>query len=80
MSQDHPLPLSGSPLPGDAKRWQELLDQLSVDELTETFLSLIGTVPDYDPPPVPSPRYVAPADSHSRRWSRVLVLAGSSRP
>lgn len=53
MTADSSRVLRGTPDPGDAPRWHQLVDRLDVDELTETFLSLIHTVPGYDPPPVP---------------------------
>ena len=52
----HDLPtrtLSSSPEAGDRERWHRLLDRLDPDELTETFLSRVTSVPGYDPPPIP---------------------------
>lgn len=37
----------------DRQRWRRLLDALDPDELTETFLSVVTSVPGYDPPPIP---------------------------
>lgn len=34
-------------------RWQQLLDALDVDELTEVFMSRVGHVAGYDPAPIP---------------------------
>jgi hypothetical protein len=45
--------LSGGPEPDDSVRWQELLDQLNVEDLTEAFLSRIMAIPGYDPAPIP---------------------------
>lgn len=45
--------LNGGPEPADSPRWQELLDQLNVEELTEAFLSRISAIPGYDPAPIP---------------------------
>ena len=53
MNDIQPVRLRGTPDLEDAERWQELVRRLDVDDLTETFLSLIRTVPSYDPPPVP---------------------------
>ncbi|RGE19280.1 CdaR family transcriptional regulator [Leucobacter sp. wl10] len=54
MTPDPLHPLSDTPRPGDRRRWLELLDRLDVDELTDTFLTLVRKVPGYDPAPVPS--------------------------
>lgn len=53
MANIQPQRLSGGPEPDDSERWQELLDQLDIDDLTETFVSRIGSIPGYDPPPIP---------------------------
>ncbi len=45
--------LSGGPEPDDSMRWQELLDQLNIEDLTEAFLSRIIAIPGYDPAPIP---------------------------
>lgn len=45
--------LSDTPHPGDRERWLQLLDRLDLDELTDTFLTLVESVPGYDPPPIP---------------------------
>ncbi|MBT2585371.1 CdaR family transcriptional regulator [Arthrobacter sp. ISL-95] len=45
--------LSGGPEPHDSMRWQELLDQLDIEELTEAFLSRITAIPGYNPAPIP---------------------------
>lgn len=52
MRTGHPRALF-SAAAGDTQRWREIVDHLDVDELTNTFLSLIHTVPGYDPPAVP---------------------------
>lgn len=59
--------LQGVPLPGDAQRWHELLDQLDATELTDTFVSRLGSVPGYDPLPVPR--------SEVRRTGRLSFVA-----
>ena len=59
--------LTDLPLPGDRERWLELLDALDVDALTTTFLGLVGTVPGYDPSPIPR--------SEIRRTGRLSFLA-----
>ena len=48
MDQGEPPSLSSGPEPHDYGRWQELLDQLDLEELTDTFLARIGTIPGYD--------------------------------
>ena len=53
MTPEAPRTLSDTPAASDRGRWLELLDQLDLDELTDTFASLIGGIPGYDPPPVP---------------------------
>lgn len=53
MTPDHARTLSDTPRPGDRDRWLELLDRLDLDQLTETFLALVGSVAGYDPPPIP---------------------------
>lgn len=53
MTPDPSRPLSDTPQPDDRGRWLELLDRLDLDQLTETFLGLVGSVPGYDPPPIP---------------------------
>lgn len=45
--------LHDRPLPGDRQRWFELLDALDLDELTESFMDRVVTVPGYDPAPIP---------------------------
>lgn len=45
--------LSGSPAEGDEARWLELVGQLDAATLTESFLTLVQTIPGYDPPPIP---------------------------
>lgn len=67
MTDSVPHRLTGTPIPGDRSRWLELLDRLDVDELTDTFLSLVGTVPGYDPPPIPV--------SEMRRTGRLSFIA-----
>ena len=46
MSATHTL--HDRPLPGDEARWGELLDALDLDELTESFMDRVVTVPGYD--------------------------------
>lgn len=53
MSLEPHRALDSAPAPGDRERWHRLLDALDPDELTETFLALVTTVPGYDPPPIP---------------------------
>ncbi|QBE49148.1 PucR family transcriptional regulator [Leucobacter triazinivorans] len=53
MTPDHARTLSDTPRPDDRDRWLELLDRLDLDQLTETFLALVGSVAGYDPPPIP---------------------------
>lgn len=53
MTPDPSRPLSDTPRPGDRDRWLQLLDRLDLDELTETFLALVGSVAGYDPAPIP---------------------------
>ncbi|WP_449281733.1 PucR family transcriptional regulator [Leucobacter sp.] len=53
MTPDPSRPLSDTPQTGDRDRWLELLDRLDLDELTETFLALVGSVAGYDPAPIP---------------------------
>lgn len=48
-----PAVLSPEPTPGDRTRWLELINRLSVDTLTQSFLTLVGDVPGYNPSPVP---------------------------
>lgn len=67
MSSLTPRALRGTPAPGDRERWLQLVDGLDVDELTDTFISIVGTVPGYDPPPVPH--------SEIRRTGRLSFIA-----
>ena len=45
--------LRDRPVPGDERRWLELLDALDLDELTERFMTRVVTVSGYDPAPIP---------------------------
>lgn len=45
--------LRDRPVPGDERRWLELLDALDLDELTERFMTRVVTVAGYDPAPIP---------------------------
>lgn len=45
--------LQDRPVPGDERRWLELLDALDIDELTERFMARVVRVPGYDPAPIP---------------------------
>jgi hypothetical protein len=45
--------LQDRPVPGDERRWLELLDALDIDELTERFMTRVVRVPGYDPAPIP---------------------------
>ncbi|WP_209370131.1 helix-turn-helix domain-containing protein [Brevibacterium renqingii] len=45
--------LRDRPVPGDERRWLELLDALDLDELTDRFMTRVVTVSGYDPAPIP---------------------------
>lgn len=45
--------LLATPVAGDHRRWQRLINELNPDELTETFLTRVALIPGYDPSPVP---------------------------
>src|SRR5699024_12333784 len=49
----HDRQVGDRPLPGDERRWLDLLDSLDVDELTERFRTRVVRVPGYDPAPIP---------------------------
>src|SRR5699024_4682598 len=53
MVDFHDRQLRDRPLPGDERRWLELLDSLDLDELTERFMTRVVRVPGYDPAPIP---------------------------
>ncbi|GAA1859700.1 helix-turn-helix domain-containing protein [Brevibacterium marinum] len=53
MSPNHERQLRDQPLPGDRRRWLELLSALDLDQLTDRFISLVVRVPGYDPAPIP---------------------------
>ena len=45
--------LSDTPRASDRERWLELLEQLDPETLTDRFLERVGSVPGYDPAPIP---------------------------
>ncbi|WP_336659921.1 PucR family transcriptional regulator [Leucobacter sp. USHLN153] len=45
--------LSDTPTEADRPRWLELLEELDPELLTQRFLARVGTVPGYDPAPIP---------------------------
>ncbi|WP_336662654.1 helix-turn-helix domain-containing protein [Leucobacter sp. USHLN154] len=45
--------LSDTPEAADRDRWLELLGELDPESLTDRFLAQVGTVPGYDPAPIP---------------------------
>jgi hypothetical protein len=45
--------LQDRPVPGDERRWLELLDALDINELTERFMTRVVRVRGYDPAPIP---------------------------
>ncbi|WP_200330446.1 helix-turn-helix domain-containing protein [Leucobacter sp. L43] len=45
--------LSDTPEAADRDRWLELLAELDPESLTDRFLAQVGTVPGYDPAPIP---------------------------
>lgn len=45
--------LSDTPEEADRDRWLELLAELDPESLTDRFLAQVGTVPGYDPAPIP---------------------------
>ncbi|MDN5550783.1 MAG: PucR family transcriptional regulator, partial [Brevibacterium sp.] len=53
MPPHHERQLKDQPLPGDRRRWIELLDALDLEELTDRFMSRVVRVPGYDPAPIP---------------------------
>ena len=53
MPPTHERQLRDQPLPGDRKRWIELLEALDLDELTDRFMSRVVSVSGYDPAPIP---------------------------
>src|SRR5699024_9344694 len=51
MVDFHDRQLRDRPLPGDERRWLELLASLDLDELTERFMTRDVRVPGSDPAP-----------------------------